>query len=708
MTKKLWFRALLLPLLVLLLVLPLMAFGVSPVLYFEGLTYDFRVAAMCQQECSHNPIGLIVKDDNSDEEVDLPFWPRELYQGVLDNVGELGCDVIGLDILFEDRGGTSIKSQEADTQLARSLSSGPSSILASRVFVNEDKDFGLIHRYRGPLPIFGNAALSEGFINVNAEMGVVRSIALYRPHPAWGDERVLPSFALAIYLTRLVSDSWSACSVAKRSEILKDLAAGLEPLLKEVRQFAGAREGKNFFLEFDFGSSPSFRQLKSSLLRIEKSKRKTFADENIETIAQEIALRFVLRKLEGSLELPRRFADDEAFTIPALLQNHRLVKTLALLVGPLLPLDSNSYSLRGPILNVDFSGFASTSLLPLVEVADKTRLFQNHLNPSFTIRNGEKREFRVKEALPPGRCTLVGRVADVDGKAISGAVVFFVVPDDRFGRTVSADDGSFVINGLNRGVGLISISHENVAYEGTIEVTGNSSFSFLWPTLSKSCTVKGLAPREDVHLKSLFVNPQWTSQGSDGFKFPTCGTKLTFSLSARQGETVLASIRPSFPLELLDNKESLKSSLSIANLRYGKDETTVLGTPQLSRKSDGIRFYIDVEAKGGQWSYLAQAKTDDQGVVTFSNLPLGSYEIWRGEGEAPLEQCRLQLKRNEPPPQILASELPRGQLSGRNEPTILSLLIDGRDEGENKASFISLPKGNGNFSRKEKWGFPFS
>ena len=705
-TKKLWFRALLLPLLVLLLVLPLMAFGISPVLYFEGLSYDFRLAAVCQRELGENPVGLVVKDDNSDEEVDLPFWPRELYQGVLDNIGGLGCDVIGFDILLEDRGGVSTESQSADNSLARSLSKGPAAILASRIFVKEDRDFGLIHRYRGPLPLFSNSALTDGFINVNADKGVVRSIALYRPHPALAEEKLVPSFALAIYLTRLITDSWQSQTKQRRSAISQCLTASLQPFLQEVRHFGGAREGKNFFLDFDFTNSPSYANLTKSLRGIERPKSEVFADANIELIANELVLRFLLKKIAPRLVVPRRFAQDEAFTISAMVKNQRLVNALAREVGPLLPLGGNCRQLLGPILNIDFSGLSSSTLFPITDVADKVRLFQRYLQPAIEIRQGQSKELMAAALSPPGPCSLQGRIVDVDGKPIAGASVLFVVPDKRYGKAVSESDGRFSIEKLEAGVGLLSICSERVSYRGVIELTkDNSNFSFLWPTAPKEIKVKGLSPKERIQVKSLSLHPQWSSLGSAPFAFPSCGTKLSLRLSARQGTDELAFIENSFPLGVLDyEKSTTYSSLSIANLRYGLDETTVIGRPKLDSNSQGIRFFIDVRAKGGQWSFSASEKANDKGELTLSAMPYGNYELWRGGGEAPLHQFQLQLARDGAVKEIKASDLPHS--SQREEKQgVIKLKILGSDKDKHSAHFVSLIKGDEHDLKEQQSAF---
>ncbi len=288
-------RAFLLPALVLIVLLPLFFLGYQPVSYLEGLSYDMRLANCTLSRLVNDELALIVKDDLSDEQVNLPYWPRSLYENSLRNIELAGGRVLGMDILFEDQGGTSKESRLIDEALAQSMAGGLATVLASRIFIKHDPDLGPIPRYRASLPLFRRSALSEGFINVNSDGGVVRSIRLYQVHPAHGGEQMIPSFALAMYLTELADSAWRGIALDKRISFTSGAASEISALVSEVQTWAGNRESRNFYESCPLVDKFSLAAF--GLLGAGAGEPLFTEDRHIERLYRQTLLRFLLSSL---------------------------------------------------------------------------------------------------------------------------------------------------------------------------------------------------------------------------------------------------------------------------------------------------------------------------------------------------------------------------------------------------------------------------
>ncbi len=694
LTKRLWFRALILPLFVLTLLIPLMALGVSPVLYLEGLSYDIRLAATCDPNLGGEEVGLIVKDDSSDEEVDLPFWPRELYEGALRNIGQSGCDVLGLDILFEDRGGTSPKSLKTDVSLAQSLSAGPAAILASRIFVKEDKDLGLLTRYRGPLPMFARECLSEGFINVNAEMGVVRSITLYRPHPALGEEKMVPSFALAVYLARCLKDGWSTMPKEEQKQIIESLVSSLSPFLREVRNNVGEREGSNLYGSYSFSKSKEWPKLLAAFQALGKHQH-NFKDQKVAAIFAEMALRFLMAKTRGKKLWPKRWENDEALSLGAFLETHGVSSALGPLLAPAISLTEHTYNVMGPVLHINLDGFAKVKTISLVDAADERSLLLRHSNPILSVKEGV-----VTMSLPSvhsaGKVMARGKVLDIEGNPVQEAFVLFAVPSKRFGEARTDDRGRFAVSGLLPGTGIVSICHKEISYRGVVSLKAkeNGKFAFVLPKRKREIKVKGLKAGEKLQVRSLSLSPQWQGREAENFVFPSCGTSLRLSLSAWQKSEKLAQIVTTFPEGLLGrngNQLSPSSRLSFSSLSSREDEGTLRGMPRMKGDRKEILFKIDLSALAGAWSYSGTYEADEKGELEGLKLPLGSYEMWRGSEETPEGQWQIVVTEGEKELQVEGAKLPISKFEKRGEGAHFS--IESKQVGKTTGEFLALPSG---------------
>jgi len=694
-TRRLWLRVVGLPVGLLLLVLPFVVVGWQPVAYVEGLTYDMRVAATCRPDQGGEAVGLVVKDDASDEQVDLPYWPRALYDRALQNLQQVGADVVALDILLEERGGHGAESRAMDEALAETLAGGPETVLASRLYVEQDPDVGSIARYRTPLVRFSRASTAEGFINLNAGSGVVRHVPLYQPEPA-RDGAWVPSLALATYLVRLMADAWVAVGDDGRAAFLSEAEAAVGAWAQTAREKVGDGATANGFDAAVRGDRAAATALAEVLARAGRRLAgdggPVFTDAVVERIRRELTVRFLLRKVARQVALPERWPGDRAFDGGALAASDELLQVLADGLGTSLALRPVAADVQGPWLTVTFDGYGALQTRSLVEMANQTKLFGEGRSP--IVDRGAARNERLHcEALRPvGSARLRGRVVRVDGHPVAGCRVVFAAAGRRWGGTTADTNGRFVVEGLCSGPGHLWLVAGDVTYVG-MAVPGEGEGRYVLPSGQGRLVVEGLTPGGQVIVVGRALLPRWNVPAGAAVTVPLCGAPLLLEVTAKEGDRVVAETFVEFPEDVagLTHSRGARSSsrLTVEAMHAVDDGAAVSLVPRVAGTSAALPCTVTVAPMGGQWTLRRTVRVDEAGTASFDDLPPGRYELWRSPGTAP--ERGFEQVVGDGVVALAARDVPDGILSPERQTTVE---LRCRVPGVRRAAFVSAVDGD--------------
>lgn len=144
-------------------------------------------------------IVIIGIDEKSISQLGALPWSRDIHARLLQQLGS--AKVVAFDLLFD-----TARDQSSDQALADAIRKQGNVVLSSIFTYEPDGKGGYLLAIKPPIDILVYSCSGLGFINMAADQrNTVRKTTLFYP---FTDERIYPSFSLAVYLASQSLDNW--------------------------------------------------------------------------------------------------------------------------------------------------------------------------------------------------------------------------------------------------------------------------------------------------------------------------------------------------------------------------------------------------------------------------------------------------------------------------------------------------------------------